>query len=319
MNILVTGATGFLGRHLVRRLKDQPGHHTIVGVSRNADVKNWQHGGGPTGSYGYFERAYDLLVEQDVHRLMLVDARPDVVFHLAACPLVSRYESDPCKALQDNVLATHHLLEHAPKDCRFVFASSATVYGDLPYGCTHFHESSPTNPTSVYGASKVAGEALVRAYTAQGRVRGVSLRLIANTGAWATHGLVKDLVRKAKSAEPTLCLIGDAPGSRKPLAYAGDTAEAMAVIGLGHTYTGALNVGPNDFLSVEDVARVVLDTLGIDKPLSWAGAAANWKGDNPVVRIDNFAARTLGVWNPKCPTTAEACRQGVKELEAFGC
>jgi UDP-glucose 4-epimerase len=318
VNILVTGATGFLGRHLVRRLKDQPGYHTVTGVSRRGDQRNWEHGGGPTGAFRYTERSVDLTDPDEVEEMMSA-VRPEAVFHLAGSPLTKTDPDNRFGPFADNVEVTHHLLEYAPKDCRFVFASSATVYGDLPYRCTCFTESSPLNPASVYGASKVAGEALVRAYTAQGRVRGVSLRLIANTGAWATHGLVRDLVRKAKSAEPTLCLLGDAPGSVKPLAYAGDTADAMAVMGLEHTFTGALNVGPNDFLSVEDVARVVLDTLGIDKPLSWAGAAANWKGDNPLVRIDNFAARTLGVWNPTYPTTAEACRQAVKELEALGC
>lgn len=316
--ILVTGASGFLGRHLVRRLQKQPGSHTILAVSRSADPQIWETARSPAGGYIYYQRVCDLSNHMRVRALML-DYRPDVVFHLAANPLIKADPNNPFGAYQDAVQGTHHLLEYAPEGCRFVFASSAAVYGDPASPGASFSESGPVRPTSVYGAGKAAGEALVKAYTAQGRVSGTCARLIANVGAWASHGLVRDIVRKLKSDEPTLCLLGDEPGSVKPLAYAGDTADALAVLGLESTFTGHLNLGPEDNLSVHDVARLAMNVTGIWKPITWSGTAGTWKGDNPYVRIDNFCARTLGVWNPKYPTTQDACMRGVKELEALGC
>jgi UDP-glucose 4-epimerase len=313
--VLVTGSTGFLGRHLLNRLKKQPGEWHIYGVGRNANSREWEEYSGPTGRYIHVNERLNLACQAEVAGLMK-RFRPQVVFHLAGNPLVN---GRPFDVFQANVDPTHYLLESCEPGTRFVFASSAAVYGDPAVRGGAFGESSSVNPTSVYGASKAAGEALVRAYTAQGRVRGMSARLIANCGAWATHGLVRDLVRKAKSAEPYLSLLGDFPGSCKPMAYAGDTAEALAVLGLECSTTGHVNVGPDDNLSVGEIADIVLDALGIDKPLSWAGEASTWKGDNPHVHIDNFYARSLLAWNPKYPTTAEAVRAGVKELEAFGC
>jgi UDP-glucose 4-epimerase len=172
-------------------------------------------------------------------------------------------------------------------------------------------------PTSVYGATKAAGEALVRAYTKLGRVNGVIMRGVANVGAWATHGLVRDLVRKAKSNDPRLELLGElrarssrssTPGTR-PRPWSSSAPATCP-------FRGAVNVCTDDQITVSDVARIVLDTLGIDKPIYWSGSS--WKGDNPTVRVRNDMLKFMD-WQPSYPTSAEAVRYAVKEMEALGC
>jgi UDP-glucose 4-epimerase len=315
-NILVTGATGFLGRHLVQALKRLPGNRHMTLTSRSVDPGDWESAFGPDGGYTYGGFRCDLTKADHVRKLMS-SAKPNVVYHLAANPIIKPDPDDPFAISQDNILATHHLLEYCPEGTRFVFMSSAAVYGDPPFADDEFGEHCPLRPTSVYGATKAAGEALVRAYTKLGRVNGVIMRGVANVGAWATHGLVHDLVRKAKSKNPRLELLGEAPGSVKPFIYAGDTAKALVQFGTSHLpFRGAVNVCTDDQITVSDVARIVLDTLGIDKPVYWSGSS--WKGDNPTVRVRNDMLKFMD-WQPSYPTSAEAVRYAVKEMEALGC
>jgi UDP-glucose 4-epimerase len=315
VNILVTGATGFLGRHLVRALKGSPGMNHIVATSRSANPNEWEHACGPEGAYGYVECPCDLTDAAGVRRLMKM-VKPQVVYHLAANPIIKPDPDEPFRIAQDNILATHHLLEYCPEGTKFVFMSSASVYGDPRKRDQRFEEYDNILPTSVYGATKAAGESLVRAYTNLGRVSGTIVRGVANVGAWATHGLVRDLVRKAKSNDPRLELLGEPPGSVKPFVWAGDTAKALLLAGREQLPL-TLNVAAEDELSVSDVARIVLDALGINKPMCWSGWS--WKGDNPVVRVDSSAIKTILGWEPRFPKSADAVRHAVKEMEAMGC
>ena len=146
--MLVTGAAGFAGGHLLERLA---GHHELVGWSRSAPapalagLATWQH--------------VDLLDRERVRALARA-LRPSAVYHLAGVTQVSDSFADTAKPLAGNVLATHHLfdaLRRAGAPCRILLTSSATVYdsSDLP-----LTEESRLAPASPYGVSKLAQEQL---------------------------------------------------------------------------------------------------------------------------------------------------------------
>lgn len=280
MRILVTGSRGFIGKSLVRHLKEFGG--PMIGINR--------YGGHSfqiiklAENHPFIEYDIDVL-DKSYIRYLLEKFKPDIIYHLAGCPLV---KGDSYRTVDTNVMGTLNLLEHAPKGCRFVYASSATVYGDYPGTAD---ENTTPSPTSAYAASKLAGEALVQAYTAQGRVLGLTLRMIANVGPGSTHGLLHDVVAKLKSDSPTLELFGEAPGSCKPLMHVDDTAAATVYLSLlkwkHMDVYRVFNVSVQHSVTVATVADIAMQVTGINKPITWLGQQSLWPGDNPEIYISN--------------------------------
>jgi len=315
MKILVTGVNGFLGSHILRRLRQEDRDMDIVGVSRQSYKHIWDVTLDGDHTQRYQEVYCDLECETMVAALLL-RFKPDVIFHIAANPLVKEDERAPCKVSHTNVLATHHLLAYAPQGCRFVYCSSATVYGASLPTFQKWEEGDDTIPNSVYGATKLASEIFVNTLYEQGRVSSLIFRPVANVGAHATHGVVLDLVRKLKSDSPTLELLGESPGSIKPYNHAIDTAEAFVKLGLNTNFTGVFNISADDEISVEDLAKTLMDATGIRKPITWAGKSSVWRGDQPVVRVCNKWLKANG-WTPKYPTSKEAVFQAGRELSVL--
>lgn len=315
MRVLVTGATGFIGRHLMQALEKKLGENDyLCGVGQTVKGSCWHwHKPGPQ----VVRARMDLCDPWDVHS-GLEAIRPDCVFHLAGNPNVRLADDDPRgeRMWQTNVDATRRLLDLVPQGCRFIYASSATVYAAH---CLAQYSGADEGdllwPESLYGASKVSGEALVNAHTRLGRIRGVNLRYIACVGPGATHGVVLDFVKKLRSDSPTFDLLGGAPGSTKPFLHVRDAAAATVLAGFSRT-TGSLNIGPQDAITVATLAHLAMDTLGVEKPLRWLGEEANWQGDNPVVRVANDRLVSMG-WQPAYPTSKQAVVAAFKELGAL--
>jgi UDP-glucose 4-epimerase len=303
VNILLTGGTGSIGRYVLPRLVRE--RHSVVVLSRSGDSE-WLL---PNGRESRVWRC-NLLDEAEV-RNALWRAQPEVILHLGAHS-TTKGENDPCRITRVNVLGTHHLLSFAPDGCRFVFASSATVYGDNTSRSMPGYEGLALTPTSPYGATKAAGEALVGAYTALEKVRGVSLRLVANAGAGATHGLVMDLARKLMGPREELELIGDAPGSCKPFLYVEDAVAAILHFAFTSPHRGPVNISPLDSITVEEVAEIALEEIA-RKPVRWLGAKATWAGDNRQVHVNPRLAHGLG-WRPRYGRSADAVRAAFKDI-----
>lgn len=303
MNVLLTGGTGFIGRHVLDLLVRDERVKRIAVTSRNLQKRHESDKVRP--------HIVDLTNEVDVHGNLFYWERPDVIFHLAANPLVK--DVSPAMS-RENVLATHHLLEHAPQGVRFVFASSATVYGDKSRRGDWMQETEAPAPTSVYAATKLASEHLVQAYRAAGRLSSyLVLRPAAQVGPGSTHGVLHDFIRKAKSDSPYFDIIGDKPGSSKPFTHVGDTARAFVQLGL-KLVEGICNVSIEDYLNTEQLAHLVQESLGTSKPLNWLGESANWSGDNRVVRVSGYRAGVLG-WKPDYPSSVLAVQAALQHLK----
>lgn len=300
-NILVTGGDGFIGQNLVSELYDQ-GHNVVV-VARRPFCRHEHRA----------HVKYCDLTDTNSARYLFYNGESsepciDTIFHLAGNAIVRENSDDPTNISQTNIIGTHNLLAHAPQGCKFIFASSATIYGDA-YG-DFAHENAIPTPTSIYGATKVAGEALVNAYTSLGNVHGINLRLIANVGRHSTHGLLHDVIRKLRSDSVELELLGDHPGSYKPYIHVCDTVRGM--IKAMEWDNGTYNIATMVPLSVERVAQIAMEELGITKYIKWLGAAANWKGDNRVVCINTSKSRKNG-FRPDLESE-QAVRQAIHDI-----
>ncbi len=238
-------------------------------------------------------------------------ANPDIVFHFAANPITNENEADPTAITKTNVLGTHNVLAACQFGTRFVLASSATVYGTNFTPFIAHEENQRFSPESPYAATKCASEALLQSYKT--KVNPLALRLVANVGAGAGHGVLPDVIRKLTSDSPTLDLLGALPGSIKQYTHVTDTAKAIVKLGLNNSIFEPLNISPGDQLSIEQLANVVMNTLNVHKPINWLGDGANWKGDSPVVRICGSRAKTLG-YSPECDTSEKAIVKATKEL-----
>jgi len=301
MKIFVTGATGFIGRHLCLRLKLLG--HDIVTISRHPimvvkkDNQTNKHAVIDLGETDRSKESYYLFENLCNYH------KPDVIFHLASSAVVKPDEEDPHRIILDNTVSTQKVAHYAPEGCRVILASSVIVYGDWLFKKgdidSKYSERSACRPTSIYGMTKRASESIIESYTSSGKIEGVSARLCATVGSGLTHGIIKDFIRKIKSDNPYLEALGSHPGSTKPFCHIEDAVEALIMLGTKKEIESRVfNVVPDDSISVEEVAEAAMSALEIEKPIKWLGDDANWKGDNRIIKAKNLLLKEAG-WNLK--------------------
>ena len=202
MNILITGSSGFVGSHLQSALSKK--YDNVVGLTRKYTEDN--------------KSCYCELSRPKMTETIIGHYNPDLVIHCAANPK-PKHPDDPVGMLEDNVTTTLNLLESVKPGTKFIFLSSVLVYGD----------SFPLIlPTNLYGATKVASEALVTAYSKLKDLEVTSIRMCAVVGPGTTHGLLYDLKRKISSDSEYLELFGDEPGTIKPYAHIDDLTNYIS-------------------------------------------------------------------------------------------
>jgi UDP-glucose 4-epimerase len=277
--VLITGASGFIGKYLLELAKKNNDYSEIYTISRRkVELEKY------TKHKIHF--CMDLSIQSEVEWLFQ-QINPDIIFHLAGNPIVKVDEKNINGTFRDNINTTHNLVHFCPNGCRFILASTILVYGDMAKVECPIDENTCTLPTSMYGLSKLTAEHIINIHTIRGNIKGTSARLCANVGEIATHGVLKDFIEKAKSNSEYFDIIGDKPGSTKPYMYVGDTACALMTIAKNEKPILSLNVSNNDVLSSEQIAQIVQEECGTNKPVRWLGEKANWVGDNKLLVINN--------------------------------
>jgi UDP-glucose 4-epimerase len=308
---LVIGGAGFIGGHLVRRLLLERE------IERVTVFDNFTSG----GEEHLADSAGDprlVIVRGDVKRLeSVVDAAAghDVAVHLASNPDIARAAIEPRIDFDEGTLLTHHVVEALRRASvpRVLYASGSGVYGDI--GDTEADEDrGPLVPISTYGASKLAGEALVSAYVFMFGLTGRVFRFGNVVGPLQTHGVGLDFVR-ALLADPTrLPILGDGSQS-KSYVHVDDVIEAMFVASAADGPYGVFNVATGDYVTVTEIADLAAEAVGLDPTrvrYEYGGGDRGWKGDVPIVRLSIERIGRLG-WSPR-RTSREALRQSLRAL-----
>jgi UDP-glucose 4-epimerase len=312
MKTLIVGGAGFIGSHLADRLVER-GQVTLydnLSVGKRAFVAE------------HLERGRAELVVADVldlERLAEVMAGHDAVFHLSANP-EARWGLERTRLdLEQGTIATYNVLEAMRRTGvkRLVFASSGTVYGDT--GARRREEDLGHLPISLYGASKLAGEALVSAFVECFGLQATIFRFGNVVGPRGTHGAALDFLKKLRDTKTELEVLGDGQQS-KPYLFVTDCADGM-LFGLDHSSEplGIYNLAPPDGTSVARIAELCVAASPYpDANIRFTGGDRGWPGDVPrsSMNPDKLAALGFRVRH----TSDEAVRMAVDALarEVFG-
>jgi UDP-glucose 4-epimerase len=224
----------------------------------------------------------------------------DTVFHLAANADVRHGFDQPRRDLEQNTIATSVVLEamRAAGVHRIAFASSGSVYGEPEIFPTPENCPFPVQ-TSLYGASKVAGEGLVQAYAHGYGFVGVSFRFVSILGERYTHGHVFDFCRSL-SADPSRLLVRGDGRQEKSYLYVGDCVSAMKLAmeqPLKPGTTVSYNLGTDETIVVDESIAIITARLGVTPELEYTGGSRGWPGDSPLIHLDCERIRALG-WRP---------------------
>lgn len=312
--VFVTGGAGFIGSHLVDAL-----------LARGSKVTAFDDLS--TGSRAFLASALAspafTLVEGDhLDRAKLAEAMRghDLVFHLSADPDVRTSGNRAEKHLEQNVIATTRVLE-AMRDAgvlRIGFTSTSTVYGEARTIPTP-EDYAPLEPISLYGASKLASEAVIGAFCHSFGFRGVAYRFANVVGPRSNHGVTFDFYHKLKRDAKRLEILGDGRQS-KSYCHVADVVEAMLLAWerpLSEAPFEAVNVGSEDAIDVTSLAREVVTALGLaDVEFAYTGGVdggRGWKGDVKTMRLSVEKMKRAS-WRPRYGSaasiraTAEALR-----------
>ncbi len=258
-NILVTGAAGFIGSHLVPRLVNNG--HRVIGLDNfdtYYDAEFKQSNLKEAGAQARFVQAD--IRDETIIRSVLSGHNIDTVIHLAARPGVRLSLAEPLPYFQINVEGTAALLQACRNSSveRFIFASSSSVYGDSE-GIPAVEDVTPLRPLSPYGASKVAGEAVCYTYSRLYDMPILALRFFTVYGPRQRPDMAIHKFTKLIDAGDEIPVFGDGLQQRD-FTYISDIVDGVAA-GAERTLVGfqAVNLGgasPVDVLTViELIAR----------------------------------------------------------------
>ncbi|MBX5329172.1 NAD-dependent epimerase/dehydratase family protein [Candidatus Bathyarchaeota archaeon A05DMB-5] len=310
--MFVTGGAGFIGSHLVDAFLAQK---AVVNVLDNFSSGTKQNVKQHLNNSNFKLVKGDLLNEKDVSEAI---ENCDIVFHLAANPEVRLSSIDPKTHFQQNIVVTFNLLETARKTGNveaFAFTSSSTVYGE-PEQIPTPEDYAPLEPISVYGATKLACEAMITAYAHTYGFKAVIYRLANVIGSRSQHGVIYDFIKKLRNNPKQLEILGDGTQTKSYL-YITDCIDAL-LLGLERARKPieVFNVGSEDQVNVKTIAKIVVEEMKLKnvkfKVTGGVEGGRGWKGDVKNMLLDVSRLKSLG-WKPKL-TSEEAVRQATKDL-----
>ena len=315
--VLVTGGAGFIGSHLVDALMMR-GLPVVV-------LDNMSKGSGENLARWVGHSMFKLIVGDCLNRDDLGRAMEGcrVVFHLAANSEVRAGVSDTRIDLEQNVLATYNVLEEMRRSKTaktVVFTSTSTVYGEASTIPTP-ENYGPLKPISLYGASKLACEAMISAYCHMFGLRAVVYRFANIIGSRSRHGVIWDFIQKLTRNPSRLEILGDGRQSKSYL-HVSDCVEAF-LLGLEKAQERfeVFNIGSEDWVDVNTIAKVVVEEMGLrDVEFTYkvnVEGGRGWPGDVRFMLLDISKLKRLG-WRPRhnsLESVRIATRETLKELK----
>jgi UDP-glucose 4-epimerase len=304
--MVVTGCAGFIGSNLVDRLLALG--HRVVGIDNFS-----------TGQRAFLAEASMhpnfRLIEADLLDLPAIISAfegGETVFHLAANADVRFGTDHPRKDLEQNTIATYNVLEamRANGIKRIAFSSTGSVYGEALVIPTPETAPFPIQ-TSLYGASKVAGEGLIAAYCEGFGFQSWIFRFVSILGERYTHGHVFDFYKQLTADPSQLRVLGNGK-QRKSYLYVQDCIDAVLLaIERATDKVNVFNLGVDSYCEVNESIGWICSALNLAPRLNYTGGERGWIGDNSFIFLETAKIRALG-WAPKLDI-----RQGIVKTVEF--
>jgi UDP-glucose 4-epimerase len=305
----VTGGAGFIGSHIVDRLVQDGAAVTIYDNFSTGQEEFIRH------------HADSVMVRvvhadvRDVERLKQEMMGCDCVFHLQANADVRGGIHRTHIDLEQNTILTWNVLEamRLNEVRRIVFASSAAVYGEPNVFPTP--EQYASLQTSLYGASKLAGEAMIQAYSEYFGITCYIFRFVSWIGPRYTHGVIFDFMASLRTNPKVLRILGD---GKQRKSYLDVTDGVNGIFYAIHNAQGSKNIfnlGHDEVMTVLDLADIVVQELGLNVVrYETTEDERGWLGDSPFVHLDTTRLKELG-WRPQV-SIADGIRNTVRYLQA---
>lgn len=299
-HVFITGAAGFIGSNLADQLLRDG--HTVTGWDNlSTGFREFLAEAGKSSAFNFVQG--DNL---DLPALKTAMKGADVVLHLAANADVRFGLNHPSRDLEQNTIATFNVLEamRANGVKRMGFSSTGSVYGECSVIPTPENAPFPVQ-TSLYGASKLAGEGMIQAYCEGYGMHASIFRFVSILGDRYTHGHVFDFYRQLKENPGKLRILGDGTQRKSYLAISdcvsaicqtvfSTSAQTPSDKGSVETY----NLGTDEYCAVTDSVGWICKKMGVTPALEFSGGPRGWVGDNPFIFLDTAKIRSTG-WKPK--------------------
>lgn len=308
----IVGGAGFIGSHFTDQLLASAGVQSVTVYDNLTSGREWHF-------HRHLADPRFRFIKGDVKDLQTLKSAmdgSDVVIHLASNPDIALAATQPDIDFREGTYLTERVLEamRLTSAKRILYASGSGVFGDL--GMVEADEDyGPLLPISTYGASKLAGEALISSYCHMFDLSGCVFRFGNVVGPRQTHGVGFDFVRSLLNQPDRLRILGDGAQSKSYI----HVEDVIAAVLFANEKTTqkfrAYNVATGDYITVAEIAEVALDCLGLDRrkvKFEFTGGERGWKGDVAVVRLNTDRIRALG-W--KCKRNSrEALRDSINAL-----
>ncbi|HOA67622.1 MAG TPA: NAD-dependent epimerase/dehydratase family protein [Methanosarcina thermophila] len=291
--ILVTGGAGFIGSHLVDRLIEKGNKVTVFDNISSGKLQFIEH---------HLENPDFTLIKGDLLDQEAIESACrdiDIVCHVAANPDVRLGATDTRAHLEQNILATYNLLEAMRKNSvkEIAFTSTSTVYGEASIMPTP-EDYGPLIPISLYGASKLACEALITSYSHTFDMRAWIFRFANIVGPRSTHGITIDFIKKLEKNPNVLEVLGDGKQEKSYLHVSECVDAIIFLIEKSREKVNIFNIGSEDTISATEIGKIVIEEMGLsDVKFVYTGGSRGWKGDVPKMRLGIEKMKALG-WKP---------------------
>lgn len=307
----IVGGAGFIGSHFTDWLLSDPEVRAVTLYDNFSSGREWHYRHHLTDPRLRVIRG-DV---KDLDRLVSALKEHDIVIHLASNPDIARAATEPEIDFYQGTLLTNNVVEAMRRTGtrRILYASGSGVYGDL--GELEAREDhGPLMPISTYGASKLAGEALISAYCFMFGLTGCVFRFGNVVGPRQTHGVGFDFVRRLLADPGRLSILGDGSQSKSYI----HVSDIVGAVSAANQYCTEIfdifNVATGDYITVSEIAELAVECLSLQAHphFEYSGGDRGWKGDVPIVRLNTDHIRNLG-WACQL-NTREALRSSLLSL-----
>lgn len=290
--VFVTGAAGFIGSNLVDRLLAD-GKQVVGYDNLSTGFEEFLLSANKNPNFLFIKG--DTLDQNSLQESM---SGCDFVFHLAANADVRFGTEHPQKDLEQNTVATFNVLEAMRYNQikTIAFSSTGSIYGETKQIPTPEDCPFPIQ-TSLYGASKLSGEALISSYAEGFGFKGWIFRFVSVLGERYTHGHVFDFYKKLLQDPKKLHILGNGK-QKKSYIYVQDCINGMfRAIEKSDDKVNVFNLGFDGYVEVNDSVDVITKHLGINPKRTYEGGERGWVGDNPFIFLDTSKVSSIG-WKP---------------------